>query len=494
MNNENEDVKIILHVSHIKKYFDVSSGLRKSRGQVKALDDVTFSLREGETVGIVGETGCGKTTLGRSVLRLIEPTSGDVYMNLPREIMNRMIGLEGELSLAKDKLSLAGSRKKSEDDEYSKDVSELETKIKTLTAELVPLRKKYSVTKIRRHELVKYRKLIQPVFQDPYSSLDPRMLVKDVIAEPMRLLTDKKESDIFKETLEIIQEIGLSEDHLYRFPHEFSGGQRQRIGIARSLVIKPKILVLDEPTSALDVSVQAQILNMMRSIQRDRNISFIFISHHLSVIRMMSDRVAVMYLGKIVEMADTDALFTKMLHPYTKALLSAIPVPDPNTKMDRIILEGEIPSPSNPPTGCHFHTRCPVAMKNCGWSASDMAQPLREMLDTFRNREANAFPNIQEIVSDDVENTVEIEFQDNLSNPEAMLNAFKALIDKESNAKGGVKFKAVGNVSLLSPNTIVISLIEYDTPTLREISKDHFVSCLIYEKNANVISDAKIPA
>jgi oligopeptide/dipeptide ABC transporter ATP-binding protein len=475
VSDNNEKRNIVLYVSHIKKYFDISSGLKKSKGKVRALDDVTFSLYEGETIGVVGETGCGKTTLGRSLLRLIEPTAGDVYVNLPQEIMNSIINLEQRLNEIVD-----------QDNVSKEDKNE---QIKEVLKELGPLRKKYSLTKIHKREMKEYRKLMQPVFQDPYSSLDPRMLVKDIIAEPMKLLTKMSSQEIFKRTLDIIQEIGLSEDHLYRFPHEFSGGQRQRIGIARSLVIDPKVLVLDEPTSALDVSVQAQILNLMRSIQQERNISFIFISHHLSVIRMMADKVAVMYLGKAVEIAETNALFTKMLHPYTRALLSAIPIPDPKTKINRIILEGEIPSPSNPPNGCHFHPRCPVAMKNCGWSAQDLAQPIREMLDPFRNPESESFPRIIRIVTDNDENKIEIDFEDILSEPQESVRAINNLIQKESRLKGGIKFLAIDKVEVISADKIVITFIKYDVPKLKEVSKGHFVSCLIYEDTGQVKRD-----
>ena len=482
MSNDEVESNIIMYVSHIKKYFDVSSGLRKSKGQVKALDDVSFSLRVGETIGIVGETGCGKTTLGRSVLRLIEPTSGDVYVDLSPEIMENIINLERKLTDIKNKDNISDEEKE---------------KINAIMKELEPLRKKYSLTRISKRKMKEYRKLMQPVFQDPYSSLDPRMLVKDIIAEPMKLLTNMSTDEIFKKTLDIIQEIGLSEDHLYRFPHEFSGGQRQRIGIARSLVINPKVLILDEPTSALDVSVQAQVLNLMRSIQRKRNISFVFISHHLSVIRMMADKVAVMYLGKTVELAETHVLFTKMLHPYTKALLSAIPIPDPGIKINRIILEGEIPSPSNPPKGCYFHPRCPVAMKNCGWSAADLGQPISDMFDPFRNHEVNVLPRITSILTDNNKNEIEINFESPLSDKIESLKIIKELVHKESGLKGGVKFSAIDKIESLSNDRVKITLIEYDTPKLKEVSKDHFVSCLIYEEpkrsTKEEIPDAEIP-
>ena len=365
----------------------------RRKGYVKAVDSVTFSLKEGETLGVVGETGCGKTTLGRSILQLIKPTAGDVFIDIPEEVMKEVMEIDRRLSLF-DEDSI-------ESDEY-----------RDLKDRFDEIAKEYSLTRMHSHKLKEYRKMMQPVFQDPFSSLDPRKLIKDSIAEPMKLLTEMTQTEIIDKEISLISEIGLSEDHLYRFPHEFSGGQRQRIGIARAISIEPKLLVLDEPTSALDVSVQAQILNILKELQASRGISYVFISHHLSVIRMMADRVAVMYLGKLVELADTEELFTDMLHPYTKALLSAIPIPDPAIKRERIILEGEIPSPANPPKGCYFHPRCPVAMKNCGWSPRDLINPIKEMLDPYRNQEASSLPEITEIVSDEEENIIELIFKD----------------------------------------------------------------------------------
>ncbi|MCL4346262.1 MAG: ABC transporter ATP-binding protein [Candidatus Thermoplasmatota archaeon] len=460
-----EDEKTLLYVSNLTKFFQISGGIGRRKGYVRALDSVTFSLKEGETLGVVGETGCGKTTLGRSILQLIKPTSGDVFIDLPEDIMKEVMEIDRRLSLF---------------DEEDKDSDEYGD----LRARFDEIAKEYSLTRMHSHKLKEYRKMMQPVFQDPFSSLDPRKLIKDSVAEPMKLLTDMNQTEIQDKEISLISEIGLSEDHLYRFPHEFSGGQRQRIGIARAISIEPKLLVLDEPTSALDVSVQAQILNILKELQNSRGISYVFISHHLSVIRMMADRVAVMYLGKLVELAETEELFTDMLHPYTKALLSAIPIPDPSIKRERIILEGEIPSPADPPKGCYFHPRCPVAMKNCGWSPRDLINPIKEMLDPYRNQEASSLPEIIEIVSDEEENVIELVFKEGQEyDKESVREQIRQMILKESSKKGGVKYSAVESVEFSEEGTVLITLLDYDTPTLKEARKGHFVSCLLYDYN-----------
>ena len=465
MDSTNASEAPLLYVSHVKKYFDITS-LFRNVGKVRAVDDVTFKLNSGETLGVVGETGCGKTTLGRTILQLIPATEGNIYFDLDAPLMNKIIELE-------ESAYAAGNVEKTVDSK--KDLN-------SLLEELKPLRSKYSLTQIGRSELKRTRAKMQPVFQDPFSSLDPRLLVKDIIAEPMRYLTNMDEQQIENRLYELIDRIGLSEDHLYRFPHEFSGGQRQRIGIARAISIKPKLLILDEPTSALDVSVQAQILNMLSEIRRDMNIASLFISHHLNVVEIMSDRVAVMYLGKIVELTSTEKIFKNMLHPYTKALLSAIPSHDPRLKKEVILLEGEMPSPASPPTGCHFHTRCREVLINCGWSPQDLSVHVSEMFERTRNPEARDFPPVMKIEIDNPGLYLDLQLGQAVSNKDTVLDLLDRLIKKEQSKPNGIRFRAISKYEFVSDSTIRINLRKFDVPTLKEYSKDHYVSCLIYEK------------
>ena len=302
---KNED--ILLKIEHLKKYYPVkSSSLKRSNGFVKAVDDISFDVKVGETFGIVGESGCGKSTMGKSVIRLIEPTDGKVI-------------LDGQ-----------------------------------------------DFTALKGKELKKARENIKLIFQDPYASLNPRMTVKDIIGEPIdiaKIYKTKKERD--DRIIEVMKQVGLNLDYLYRYPHEFSGGQRQRIGIARAIALQPKLIICDEPVSALDVSIQATIINLLKELQQKLGIAYIFISHDLSVVKHIADRVGVMYLGNMMEMADKKALYSNPLHPYTQALFSAIPKISSERIDDKEILGGDVPSPANPPKGCRFVTRCPKAMEIC---------------------------------------------------------------------------------------------------------------------------------
>ena len=299
MNKDN----IVLEVRNLTKTYE--SGNTK----VYALSDVSFTAREGETIGIVGESGCGKTTLGRCIVRGIDATSGEVILH-------------------KDG-------------------------------------RKTDFLKAAKSEMKELRPDIQMIFQDPYGSLDPRMTVYDIISEPLRYSGNLSKDEINRRVLAITQKVGLDKSFLRRYPHAFSGGQRQRIGIAKSLILNPKVVVCDEAVSALDVSIQAQIINLLEELQDELGLTYLFISHALAVVRHISDRIMVMYLGKVVEFGDTDDLFKNPMHPYTKALLSAAPIPDPDYTVERIILEGEVPTPVDPPKGCHFHPRCRYATEQC---------------------------------------------------------------------------------------------------------------------------------
>ncbi|HLM69807.1 MAG TPA: ABC transporter ATP-binding protein [Thermoplasmata archaeon] len=339
---------VVLAVRNVRKYFPIRGGLFSSHvGDVRAVDGVSLDVRESETVGLVGESGCGKTTLGRVILRLVEPTSGHTYYRPTPEVMGRLDSLYASLG----------------DDNGSahKPTATSSAALK----ELDEIAAQYSLYRRNQRKMRELRGRLQIVFQDPFSSLSPRMLVREVVGEPLEIHHTGTRRERDQRVLELLQQVGLNPEHLWRFPHEFSGGQRQRIGIARALALRPEMIVLDEPTSALDVSVQAQILNILKRLQDEQGLAYLFISHHLSVVRAMSRRVVVMYLGKVVETAPTDGLFSRPLHPYTQALLSAIPIPDPTTKRERIVLSGDVPSPAAPPPGCRFHTRCPAVMPIC---------------------------------------------------------------------------------------------------------------------------------
>ncbi|MGX1900539.1 ABC transporter ATP-binding protein [Thermolongibacillus altinsuensis] len=297
---------VLLKVERLKTYYPIKGGfLRRTIGFVKAVDDVSFEIKSGETLGLVGESGCGKSTTGRTILRLLNPTDGSITFD-------------------------------------GKDITFLKGK-----------------------ELRKMRKHFQMVFQDPYASLNPMQMVGDIISEPIRNYTGRSMKEVKEEVFDLLEKVGLPPDAYYQYAHQFSGGQRQRIGIARALALKPKLVVADEPVSALDVSVQSQVLNLLKELQKEFSLTYLFIAHDLSVVKHMSDRIGVMYLGNLVEIADKNSLYAHPFHPYTQALISAIPTPDPHKKKERIVLQGDVPNPINPPKGCPFHTRCPVVKAEC---------------------------------------------------------------------------------------------------------------------------------
>ncbi|KPV60406.1 peptide ABC transporter substrate-binding protein [Paenibacillus sp. A3] len=300
------DDRPLLQVLNLKKHYPIHGGLfRRQVGSIQAVNDFSLTMRRGETVGLVGESGCGKSTTGRAIMRLIEPTAGTILF-------------EGE-----------------------------------------------DITRLKGERLRQIRKDMQMVFQDPFSSLNPKMMVGHLVSEPIRNYESHSGKELEERVAELLVKVGLAEDSYYKYPHEFSGGQRQRISIARTLALKPKLVVADEPVSALDVSIQSQVLNLLQDIQADFGLSYLFIAHDLSVVKHISDRIGVMYLGRLVEITDKKSLYQQPLHPYTQALLSAVPIPDPNAKRERIVLQGDVPSPANPPAGCAFHPRCRYAVASC---------------------------------------------------------------------------------------------------------------------------------
>jgi len=313
-----KDKKILLEVKNLKTYFPVLGGVfRKVIGYIKAVDDVSFSINKGEVFGLVGETGCGKSTIGKTLVRILNPTSGDIFY------------------YDEEKLEKGNNQ-----------------------------RVKIALPKLNRKELTAYRSKIQMIFQDPYSSLNPRFTVGDIIEEPLIVQRgkNKENKNIVKD---LLRKVGMSEEHIYRYPHEFSGGQRQRIGIARALSTNPELIIADEPVSALDVSVQAQVINLMQDLQDEFNVTYLFISHDLSVVRHIAHRIAVMYLGYIMEMGPAEEIYNNPLNPYTKVLLSAVPEGNPRKKAKKQPLRGEVPSSLNKPSGCPFHPRCPIARDIC---------------------------------------------------------------------------------------------------------------------------------
>jgi len=326
----------IIDIRELKKYYPVKGGVFKRHiADVKAVDYFNLHIRKGECLGLVGESGCGKTTLGKTILRLHESTSGRIYYNQPED------KIEEVESLIAQENGRGRSKKTSR------------------------LLEQMDITKMKKKRMQEIRKKLQIVFQDPSNSLDPRLLVKKIVAEPLIIHKTVSSTEMEAKVLDLLEHVGLGKTHMMRYPHEFSGGQRQRIAIARALSTNPDFILMDEPTSALDVSVQAQILNLLQRLQEEFHLTYLFVTHHLLVVKYISNRIAVMYLGKIVELCKSAELFERPLHPYSKALLSAIPIPEPATKKERIILSGDVPNPLNPPPGCRFHPRCMYAKEIC---------------------------------------------------------------------------------------------------------------------------------
>ena len=323
----------LIEIQNLKTYFPILGGfLRRPINMVKAVDDVTLSVRKGQWMGLVGESGCGKTTLGKTVLRFYKPVSGHIYFDTPLEIKEKI---------------------KTEDN------------LKNKSIEINSFIKQYDLATFGQKKLYTIRKRMQLVYQDPYTSLNPRMRVGTTIGEPIKVHKLLKKNAAKQRVFELLKMVGLSEEHYKRYPHQFSGGQRQRIAIARALATNPEFIVFDEPTSALDVSVQAQILELLKTLLKEQGLTYLFITHDLNVAQVVCDTITVMYLGKIVEIGKASTIFEAPKHPYSQALVLATPVPDPTRHRNRIILPGEVPSPTNPPTGCRFHPRCSRATQEC---------------------------------------------------------------------------------------------------------------------------------
>jgi oligopeptide/dipeptide ABC transporter ATP-binding protein len=352
--------EIVLGLRGLEKHFPIREGaLQRVVGSVRAVDGVSFDIRRGETVGLVGESGCGKTTLGRCVSGLMDPTGGGAFFDLSKGERDRLDAL----------LAIPEANRTAEH-----------------RSELDEIERLHRIDRLEGEAWKHYRRNCQVVFQDSFSSLNPRQLVKDIVGRPLKVHNEASGSELTDRVVELLEQVGLGRQHLYRYPHQFSGGQRQRISIARALALDPELVVLDEPTSALDVSVQAQILNLLHELQQERGLTYLFITHDLSVVRHMADRIVVMYLGKVAEAGSTEVIFEDPSHPYADALLGASPDVTESADVPMRSLEGSVPDPARPPQGCRFHTRCPVATPICGWELDDVVLWLQDqegMFDTI---------------------------------------------------------------------------------------------------------------